>query len=82
MLAPRGEQEGAELVMRNEGHGSGEEPGAVRLASHAGIGAGRGRAASRGLSVIGTVRRAPDRDKGLTGIRSLHRKPCPAKRQG
>ena len=27
MLAPRGEQEGAELVMRNEGHGSGEEPG-------------------------------------------------------
>jgi len=25
------------------------------------------------------VRRAPDRDKGLTGIRSLHRQPCPAK---
>ena len=27
MLALQGEQEGAELVMRNEGHGSGEEPG-------------------------------------------------------
>ena len=31
------------------------------------------------LSVFGTVRRVADRDKGLTGIRSLHRKPCPAK---
>jgi hypothetical protein len=26
-----------------------------------------------------TVRRVPDRDQGLTGMRSLHRQPCPAK---
>ena len=27
MLAPQGEQEGAELLSDGEGHGSGEEPG-------------------------------------------------------
>jgi len=27
MLAPRGEQEGAELLIDTEGHGSGAEPG-------------------------------------------------------
>ncbi len=33
----------------------------------------------RASAGVDTVRREPDRDKGLTSIRSLHRKPCPAK---
>jgi len=37
--------------------------------------------ASRGLSVMDTVRRVPDRDKGLIGGRSLHRQPCPVSRR-